>query len=465
MRIIRISERIKFNREKLGLNRSDFFYRDESGKNVIDKSVMCKLEHGDRKLSKDKAEIIAKIMNDEIDRQGNKQEYITVQYLTESEEDVTEKVINDFIAEIKVFKESKKTESNILEIENISEEIDIFVREYDIKPENKIELLHVVAQTFYRKCLWRKSLFYIQRCKDIAIEAGLFEKVIEFINSQVLGSIRVGDWESIIKAVNYAIEIYEKHKIEDYKLIHKMRYNKALALFQLSKFEKSMEEAEYLKHNLLIEDKRNFLVNNLISQIYFEQGNLEKTEEILLHLQETISVNDDIDLMSMLNINLVNLNSQLAYNAEECKLKNESLKKYTIKAKEYLKSLSELEFGKDPYVISVHLYEMISSAIKLNEEKIVNEMYKEAIEKSIISENKEILYKLIMKVLMYYIETNKDKNIDKLFIDLEDFKYKLSNSKLSNYYLLASQYFKNDVNKCNEYLKQSVKVIGNDNII
>lgn len=482
--IIRKGERLRLLREEIGMKVTDFNYRENDI--TINKGVISKIENNKDNQVDKKLPIIAKIMDKYIDDKSIKHEHVNLEYLMRAENEVIKDVIEVFKSDIETLKNCERTYKNVLKIDEKASEIDEFVKEYVIDFESKMDLLHELGRLFSQKCFWEKSFFYIQRCRDIALiianqksgdeddknkkdtdENKNYEYFLELLNSEMLLYVRLDKFENAIKTCDYALEIHQRYNTcKKSKYIYSVRYNKAYSLKKIGKLDESMEELENLKLDFkeTITDSQLFEIDNLISQIYFSKKDLKKTKKILLKLKD-VQIKDDIDLMSMLQINYARLYAESAYKAKEYELEDDELKTYTHETRKYLETLSELKFGKNSYVVPIHLCETIDVAIKIDEINIVNKMYKNAVEKAIDSNNCKILYEIIEKIFNYHIKKKREEHLEEFLKTLKMINNKILNLKLSDYFIMASDYFKKDKIKSKKYLREAIEIIKHANKI
>lgn len=425
--VISDGDKLKTIREKYDLKQEEI-----SGKDIT-RNLISEIETNKANITKKTAEIIIKNLT-EVAKKKDFQINETVEYLMENQVEQANKILDDYIEELKTLVISK--DGSFIETLKKAES---FLIDWDIK-DKKLKIYELAGDYFCNNNEMYKSAVYYEKASALLSRMFLDKELLTLSRKLSMVYGYMGNYEKSIECCNFALSRFEDMSQKD-KVI--FMYNNALNYKLINNFELSLKNIDVAE--MLVDKTDTFMniriLNNKASCLYeinekhealkvFNQISslLDKNslEDYLINLTNIIHVCIDLDFKDELMMNLDIVIDRLS------NLNKNSLCVSNIyfEIAEIYKELDKLDLSEDYYLKALNFSEEQKNYVLAD--KILNNL----IDMCIVKNNVEKMN--IIKEKVFCIAVKKDKIDNVLMYKLIGFYDKIGSgicTEISNFAL------------------------------
>ncbi|URZ08952.1 helix-turn-helix domain-containing protein [Clostridium felsineum] len=242
--IMTVGEKLKELRKSYNLNQDDVV-----GKEVT-RNLISQIEHGKANLTRNTAELIIKNTITILKQRGiSLDKNINVDYLLESEESQAEKLINQYIKELKEVSVYKGTHFN-----DILKTLDSLLLKWDF-PSLKIQICEIAGDYFTSISEYYRASVYYENIRYLINNENEYKKLVPILRKLSLVYYYMGRIKEGIKVCKDALDRFEDMD-DEYKLI--FTFNMALYYNNLGNYESALNIIKNFEYKFKLADKNKY---------------------------------------------------------------------------------------------------------------------------------------------------------------------------------------------------------------
>ncbi|WP_234121879.1 helix-turn-helix transcriptional regulator [Clostridium hydrogenum] len=382
--VISDGDKLRLIREKYCLK------QDEISGNDITRNLISEIETNKANITKNTAEVIIKNLN-ELGKKRHFKVTETVEYLLENTNSQANKILSEYIEELKAVAICKDDS-----FAKILIEIEEFLVNWDITSK-KIQVYEMAGDYFYNKNEIYKSVLYYEKELTLIDKNILSRTLITVLRKLSMVYTYIDKYEESIKCCEFALTHFRELPKEDSVIF---RFNRALCYKKIGKFKQAIEDIEMAEELVDKVNKVSTYVNILINKsncLY----RLNTYDEALSILNEILNLIDKNDLEKQILIRINIINNYI---------KVENIEKVKEELKIILKCLKNctlsIEYGQEIY------YEMGKIYKYVNENNLEEEYYLKALNLAEKQKNYTLVNEVICDLIDMYSRLNELKKMN-----------------------------------------------------
>lgn len=404
--VITDGEKLRAIREKYKLKQSDVVGKD------ITRNLLSEIETGKAVITKNTAEIIIKNLK-ELSKKRGFEVTETVDYLMENTFVQAAKILDDYIAKLKLlliskdesFAETLKESKGFLASWNINEKAAI--------------IYELAGDYFYIQSEMYESILYYEKALSSIGKLSVSDELLKIFSKISIAYIHGGNYDKAIESCTFVIDHFENLSLKN---MYHFMYNRAYSYFLLNKYDRALASIDKIEGFVSEDDKQNyFMLLDTKAACFYELTRYDEALELYTRILKVLDDND-IDKKIVIYINMAEVYMKL-YDMN--------------KANELLdKAKKELPFINSDSRYEADIYYELGKIYKEGNKVEASKYYSQALETSKKHKNyvlvADVLYDLmqcenniknidIIKNEVFIISSKQEKLADKLIHKLINF--------------------------------------------
>lgn len=440
--ILTPGEKVKKIRKVIGASQQDI------AGDKITRNLISQIENGKTNLVLSTAEIICNnikiFMKNHINNSIKNLE-ITPELLLEDEEVQANRIAEEYLKELRML---KLEEHNNVIVKDKLVEIENFLKKWTVDFKKEVEIYELMSSILFKLDQPCESVHKIQTAIDLAMKYNLYKDAVKLmITSSKMLYESGGSQLETVRNINIALNLYNESNISSPDLLKNIYFNLSVLYSELDMYDTSLEYLNKLISDFKLSIKEELDINLLKAICYEDTKQFKQAEKLYLEIL-------DISLKHSYNITTSKIYNSLGSLYQVMGDKENSVK--------YINISLNIKNDIEPQYYARTLYYAVDNFMEMDCYEHVRKYYNIALNYLEKIKNKNLYYKLIVKLYDYFDNKKKYEVVFNLLRKIEiSIKTKIITDKDAiNLFFITSHKFKNDNRiKSDELFEKGIELL------
>lgn len=440
--ILSPGEKVKKIRKVIGASQQDI------AGNQITRNLISQIENCKTNLVLSTAEIICnniKIFMKNNVNNSIKNLEITPELLLEDKETQANRIAEEYLKELRML---KLEEHNNTIVKDKLVEIENFLKKWRVDFEKEVEIYELMSSVLFKLDQPCESVHKIQTAIDLAMKYNLYKYAVKLmITSSKMLYESGGSQLETVRNINIALNLYNESNISSPDLLKNIYFNLSVLYSELDMYDTSLEYLNKLISDFKLSIKEELDINLLKAICYEDTKQFKLAEKLYLEILD-ISLKHSYDITT-----------SKIYNSIGSLYRVMGDKENSVK---YINISLNIKNDIEPQYYARTLYYAVDNFMEMDCYEHVQKYYNIALNYLEKIKNKNLYYKLIVKLYDYFDNKKKYEVVFNLLRKIEiSIKTKIITDKdVINLFFITSHKFKNDNKvKSDELFEKGIELL------